>query len=135
VPWTGPASAHVVGPDELSVHGLPFAGSTVTSAADIAATFAEKTYSHGGFWVGTEADILARLQMARNVGQASLVVGTTLTILDGVTAFSEGDVNGVAGAGTNLAVGGLGLCGPVGLSISLGYFVLDTTVGMSRRST
>lgn len=63
------------------------------------------------------------------LGRTMFVVGAGFSAYQGVQAYRRGDNAAAAKSGLDIAMGGVGLMGPVGATASVLYFGVDMTVG------
>ena len=83
----------------------------------------------GNKWTGSRSGALKIANAAKLAGRATFVTGAAMSTYEGVHHLESGNYAGVAKSGLDIGMGRVAALGPIGLTVSGFYFIIDATIG------
>ena len=83
----------------------------------------------GNQYTGSRAGALNASKAYRIAGRLTFAAGAFISGYEGYNHLRAGNYAGFSKSGLDIGMGAVGFLGPIGLAVSAGYFIIDSTIG------
>ncbi len=83
----------------------------------------------GNQYTGSRAGALNASKAYRIAGRLTFAAGAFISGYEGYNHLRAGNYAGFSKSGLDIGMGAVGFLGPIGLGVSAGYFIIDSTIG------